>query len=154
MGSNGGLDRYKRLGLPGHPLGKNPSDVWTMATASYRGAHHAVYPVALPERAIQAGCPDRRCRRLQDALEARARPAEGPPRAARVDEAGLPLPSRRRSQVSSSIRSSAPGRPRSRPSGSTDAGSGSSSTAPSPDSPKSGFAAARTDRATGEGQAA
>jgi DNA modification methylase len=65
MGSNGGLDRYKRLGLSGHPLGKNPSDVWTMATASYRGAHHAVYPIALPERAIEAGCPARRCRRCK-----------------------------------------------------------------------------------------
>lgn len=65
MGSNGGLDRYKRLGLPGHPLGKNPSDVWTTATASYRGAHHAVYPIALPERAIRAGCPARRCRRCR-----------------------------------------------------------------------------------------
>jgi hypothetical protein len=61
MGSNGGLDRYKTRGLPGHPLGKNPSDVWWMATASYRGAHHAVYPVGLPGRAIKAGCPARRC---------------------------------------------------------------------------------------------
>lgn len=65
MGSNGGLDRYKTLGLPGHPLGKNPGDVWSMATASYRGAHHAVYPLALPERAIAAGCPLRRCKRCR-----------------------------------------------------------------------------------------
>jgi site-specific DNA-methyltransferase (adenine-specific) len=64
MGSNGG--RYRALGgVSGHPLGKNPTDLWPMATASYRGAHHAVFPVALPARAIQAGCPARRCRRCK-----------------------------------------------------------------------------------------
>jgi DNA modification methylase len=56
-GTNGGLDRLKASGLPGHPLGKNPGDVWTLPTASYRGAHHAVFPVALAERPILASCP-------------------------------------------------------------------------------------------------
>ena len=56
-GSNGGLDRLKSMGLPGHPLGKNPGDVWHIATAGYRGAHHAVYPIALAERPILATCP-------------------------------------------------------------------------------------------------
>ena len=32
-----------------------------MATASYRGAHHAVFPSGIPERAILAGCPEHRC---------------------------------------------------------------------------------------------
>ena len=56
-GSNTGLDRLKALGLAGHPLGKNPGDVWQLPTASFRGAHHAVFPVALAERPILATCP-------------------------------------------------------------------------------------------------
>lgn len=56
-GSNGGLDRLKSMGLSGHPLGKNPGDLWHIATAGYRGAHHAVYPIALAERPILATCP-------------------------------------------------------------------------------------------------
>ena len=65
MGSNGGLDHYKKAGLPGHPLGKNPGDVWNLATAGYRGAHHAVFPTGIPERAIRAGCPEKRCSRCR-----------------------------------------------------------------------------------------
>lgn len=38
------------------PLGRNPGDVWTIATQSFPGAHFATMPVALAERAIQAGC--------------------------------------------------------------------------------------------------
>lgn len=45
------------LGLDGHPLGKNPDDVWHLPTASFRGAHHAVFPVALAESPILATCP-------------------------------------------------------------------------------------------------
>jgi DNA modification methylase len=55
----------QRKGLSGHPLGKNPGDVWTLPTAAYRGPHHAVFPLALAERPIQAGCPERRCRRCR-----------------------------------------------------------------------------------------
>ncbi|RYE40903.1 MAG: site-specific DNA-methyltransferase [Hyphomicrobiales bacterium] len=36
--------------------GRNPGDVWTMATQPFSEAHFAVMPVALAERAIQAGC--------------------------------------------------------------------------------------------------
>src|SRR5690625_1309440 len=39
-----------------NPLGRNPGDVWTIATQPFPGAHFAVYPLALPERAILAGC--------------------------------------------------------------------------------------------------
>jgi DNA modification methylase len=60
-GSNGGLDRLKAQGLAGHPLGKNPGDVWHLATAGYRGAHHAVYPKTLVERALLATCPPAVC---------------------------------------------------------------------------------------------
>jgi site-specific DNA-methyltransferase (adenine-specific) len=60
-GSNGGLDKLKASGLPGHPLGKNPGDVWIVPTAGYRGAHHAVFPEALVERPILVGCPEKVC---------------------------------------------------------------------------------------------
>jgi site-specific DNA-methyltransferase (adenine-specific) len=63
--SNTGLDLLDATGRVGHPLGKNPGDVWTLSTASYRGAHHAVFPVALAERPIKAGCPERRCRQCR-----------------------------------------------------------------------------------------
>ncbi|MFH5207860.1 DNA-methyltransferase [Antrihabitans sp. NCIMB 15449] len=57
----GGLDRLKAEGRVGHPLGKNPGDVWPLATSGYRGAHHATFPLTLATRAIQAGCPEARC---------------------------------------------------------------------------------------------
>ena len=60
-----GLAELKASGRVGHPLGKNPGDVWQLPTASYRGAHHAVFPLALAERPILAGCPERRCRRCR-----------------------------------------------------------------------------------------
>jgi DNA modification methylase len=61
-GSNDGLVRARAEGRPGHPLGKNPGDVWSVATTGYRGAHHAVFPPALIERPIRATCPERVCR--------------------------------------------------------------------------------------------
>ena len=42
--------------LASSPLGKNPGDVWTIATQPFSEAHFAVMPSALAERAIQAGC--------------------------------------------------------------------------------------------------
>jgi site-specific DNA-methyltransferase (adenine-specific) len=59
--SNGGLDALNAEGRVGHPLGKNPGDVWFLSTASYRGPHHAVFPQALVERPILAGSPEKRC---------------------------------------------------------------------------------------------
>lgn len=56
-----GLAALHAAGLQGHPLGKNPGDVWTIGVSSYRGAHFATYPVRLVERMIRAGCPERRC---------------------------------------------------------------------------------------------
>ncbi len=63
--SNSGLDALNAEGRVGHPLGKNPGDVWRLSTASYRGQHHAVFPAALAERPIKAGSPARRCIRCQ-----------------------------------------------------------------------------------------
>nr|WP_217180599.1 site-specific DNA-methyltransferase [Nakamurella multipartita] len=58
----GGLTALKAQGRVGHPLGKNPGDVWQLATGGLRiGSHPAVFPPALAERAILAGCPERRC---------------------------------------------------------------------------------------------
>lgn len=60
-GDQSGLDRLHALGLPGHPLGKNPGDAWIIPTSHYRSAHHATFPEALLERPIRAGCPERVC---------------------------------------------------------------------------------------------
>jgi site-specific DNA-methyltransferase (adenine-specific) len=56
-----GLSVMKARGLVGHPLGKNPGDVWKLASSNYRGAHHATFPISLARRAIAAGCPEMRC---------------------------------------------------------------------------------------------
>lgn len=40
----------------GHPLGRNPGDVWAIPTRPYRGPHFAAYPIDLPLRCIAAGC--------------------------------------------------------------------------------------------------
>jgi DNA modification methylase len=61
-GSNSGLEKMKARGQSSHPLGKNPGDVWTIPTASYRGAHFATFPEALVERPLLATCPERVCR--------------------------------------------------------------------------------------------
>jgi site-specific DNA-methyltransferase (adenine-specific) len=63
--SNTGLDALNVEGRVGHPLGKNPGDVWRLSTASYRGPHHAVFPLSLIERPIKVGCPERRCSRCR-----------------------------------------------------------------------------------------
>jgi site-specific DNA-methyltransferase (adenine-specific) len=60
-----GLAQLKSAGHVGHPLGKNPGDVWHFSTASYRGAHHAVFPLVLVERPILAGSPEQRCGRCR-----------------------------------------------------------------------------------------
>ncbi len=60
-GANDGLDRMKAAGRVGHELGKNPGDVWRVATSNYRGAHFATFPERLIEPAIAAGCPARLC---------------------------------------------------------------------------------------------
>lgn len=57
-----GLVKLQQVGQPGHPLGKNPGDVLQLASSSYRGGHHATYPVGLVNFALRAGCPEWRCR--------------------------------------------------------------------------------------------
>jgi site-specific DNA-methyltransferase (adenine-specific) len=60
-GSQSGLHRLKRYGIPGHPRGKNPGDHWALATASFRGQHFATFPKRLVERPLLATCPERVC---------------------------------------------------------------------------------------------
>ncbi len=40
----------------GSELGRNPGDVWPIPTNPFSDAHFAVFPVALPQRCIAAGC--------------------------------------------------------------------------------------------------
>ncbi len=56
-GTRAGLQRLAREGRKGHPLGKNPGDVWSLPTGRRRGAHFAVFPEALVRRPIQATVP-------------------------------------------------------------------------------------------------
>lgn len=39
-----------------HEQGRNPGDVWTIATQPFSAGHFATMPLALAERCIQAGC--------------------------------------------------------------------------------------------------
>jgi DNA modification methylase len=55
--SRSGLARVKAAGRVGHRLGKNPGDVWRVATQGYRGAHFATFPAELVRRPILATCP-------------------------------------------------------------------------------------------------
>jgi len=60
-GTQSGLETLHARGLAGHPLGKNPGDVWAVATGRGSGGHHATFPEALVRRPILAGCPERVC---------------------------------------------------------------------------------------------
>lgn len=60
--SDAGLAAMHARGFVGHPLGKNPGDVWSLQTSSYRSLHHATFPLSLATRAVAAGCAEARCR--------------------------------------------------------------------------------------------
>jgi site-specific DNA-methyltransferase (adenine-specific) len=60
-GSQDGLRRARAAGAPGHELGKNPGDVWSVATRGFRGAHFATFPPELVRRPILATCPEVVC---------------------------------------------------------------------------------------------
>ena len=51
----------QQQGLSGHPLGKNPGDVWRIGSSSYRGAHFATFPPELVRRPLLATCPSTIC---------------------------------------------------------------------------------------------
>lgn len=60
-GGNRGLAAQKARADVGHPLGKNPGDVWQLASASFRGAHFATFPPSLVEKPLLATCPELIC---------------------------------------------------------------------------------------------
>jgi DNA modification methylase len=58
---SGGLrPEHSGIRTPGgrNGLGRNIRTVWTIPTQPYSGAHFAVFPQALAERCIKAGCPE------------------------------------------------------------------------------------------------
>lgn len=61
QGGNDGLAKLKARGLVGNPRGKNPGDLWEVATAVDRLGHQATFPEALIEQPILATCPERIC---------------------------------------------------------------------------------------------
>lgn len=56
-----GLDRLAREGRAGHPLGKNPSDVWRLPPGRGVGGHFATFPEVLVRRPILASVPAKVC---------------------------------------------------------------------------------------------
>jgi site-specific DNA-methyltransferase (adenine-specific) len=60
-GGNSGLAALKARGQVGHPLGKNPGDVWEIATSTFSGPHFATFPPKLVERPLLATCPELIC---------------------------------------------------------------------------------------------
>ncbi len=51
-------EHYVLQTVRNNPKGKNPGDVWNIATASLKEKHFAPFPPGLPERCIKACCPD------------------------------------------------------------------------------------------------
>lgn len=47
---------WKDHAVSAHAKGRNPGDVWTLPTVPFPAAHFAVFPPALAERCILAGC--------------------------------------------------------------------------------------------------
>ena len=50
-------EHYVLQTVRNNPKGKNPGDVWNMATACLKEKHFAPFPMGLPERCIKACCP-------------------------------------------------------------------------------------------------
>jgi DNA modification methylase len=91
-GGNRGLAAQKSSGQTGHPLGKNPGDVWPLPSANFHGAHFATFPPGLVERPLLATCPELVC-------EACGSPFRRPSRARREEAARSRRPSRRQTHV-------------------------------------------------------
>ena len=75
----------KARGVVGHPLGKNPGDVWAIATANFAGPHFATFPPKLVEPPLLATCPELICdtcgtpfRRVRQAHRGRPMRDRGP----------------------------------------------------------------------------
>ncbi|OZF00872.1 hypothetical protein CH300_20030 [Rhodococcus sp. 15-1154-1] len=54
---SGSVNKDNAISVPwSSETGRNPGDVWSIATQPFPGAHFATMPTALAERCIQAGC--------------------------------------------------------------------------------------------------
>jgi len=62
-------DIKRRMAENINPLGKNPSDVWTIPTEPFPEAHFATFPEKLVEPMIRAGCPQWICEKCGKARE-------------------------------------------------------------------------------------
>ena len=62
-GKQDGLRRARDPDQPGHELGKNCGDLWTIPTRGFRGPHFATFPPELIRRPILATCPEAVCTR-------------------------------------------------------------------------------------------
>lgn len=62
-GKQDGLRRARATGQPGHELGKNPGDVWTISTRGFRGPHFATFPPDIVRPVLLATCPEAICSR-------------------------------------------------------------------------------------------
>jgi DNA modification methylase len=51
------------------PAGRNIRSVWTVSPSPYKGAHFAVMPPGVAEKAITAGCPERVCLACEEPWE-------------------------------------------------------------------------------------
>ena len=56
-GRRAGLGRLAAEGRSGHPLGRNPTDVWTLPPGRCVGGHFATFPEALARRPVLATAP-------------------------------------------------------------------------------------------------
>jgi DNA modification methylase len=61
VGPRAGLLRLALEGRSGHPLGRNPTDVWRLPPGRAIGGHHATFPEVLAERPILATAPSHVC---------------------------------------------------------------------------------------------
>ena len=60
-GPRAGLARLAVEGRSGHPLGRNPTDVWILPPGRGIGGHHATFPEALVRRPVLATAPRHVC---------------------------------------------------------------------------------------------
>jgi site-specific DNA-methyltransferase (adenine-specific) len=84
-GGRDGLVSMAQKGLNGHPLGKNPGDVWRLGSSSYRGAHFATFPTELVRRPLLASCPPVVCTRCHQPWRRSTRRVE-------IDDGGDAMP--------------------------------------------------------------
>ncbi len=69
-GNNAGLARLKARGLVGHPLGKNPGDVWSLAASKFQGTAFRHLPGRTGRASAASGMPRASLRSLRRPMEA------------------------------------------------------------------------------------